>query len=393
MLAKPLLHSVLSKIRHGGLEVTYWDGEARRYGPETPWVAVTFHDAGVVRDMRKSLDLAIGEAYMDGRLDIDGDPAQLGHLGDANRRELAKFLPAGGMGLPKLSVRRKTAKESRDVRHHYDIGNDFYKLWLDKSLTYSCAYFKKPEDSLEVAQRQKVEYILRKLNLKRGMTLLDIGSGWGELIIRAAKRHGVRSHGITVSHEQYQKTRERIEQEGLSGRVSVEFKHYDELRSGEPYDRVVSVGMYEHVGRSNHPKYMAAVDRHLKPGGLSLLHTITQVIEYPLSPWINKYIFPGGYLPTLENIIALLPKHDFHTIDVESLRRHYARTLDIWHDRFTAHEPEVERMYDAKFVKMWRLYLRGSYSGFTWGNLDIHQVLWSKGPGDHVPMTRDYLYG
>ena len=201
---------------------------------------------------------------MNGEIEVQGDLAELGRLAYANRSELAPFAA-------RLSHRRSRRRDSklrqiRNVQRHYDLGNEFYALWLDCSMTYSCAYFQRPSDSLERAQRQKVEHILRKLDLRPGMTLLDIGSGWGELIIAAARRYGVRAHGVTLSREQLARTQERIDAEGLSSMVSVELCHYADLPAGARFDRVVSVGMYEHVGRGNHAAYMAAVDRVLRPG-------------------------------------------------------------------------------------------------------------------------------
>jgi cyclopropane-fatty-acyl-phospholipid synthase len=389
MLEKQLLHTALSGIRHGELDVTYWDGTTKRYGSGKPRVAVTFKDPTIIKAMRKDLDLAVGEAYMNGRIDVRGDLADLARLGDENQAALGKYLR-------KLQrPGRRTSKRTNfsDVQHHYDLGNDFYRLWLDKSLTYSCAYFRKPSDSLETAQRQKVDHILKKLGLKKDMRLLDIGSGWGELIIRAAKRYGVRAHGITLSKEQYRATRKRIIDEKLTGRVTVELKHYEDLKGSERFDRIVSVGMYEHVGKDNHAKYMAVVDRLLRSGGITLLHTITQFEDREMNIWTDKYIFPGGYLPTLQSAITELADKGFRTVDVESLRRHYARTLDEWSKRFERQVVKVTEMYDERFVRMWRLYLRGSYAGFAFGNLDIVQILATKGLSDEVPMTREYQYG
>lgn len=390
MLEKTFLIQVLSRIKAGGLEITFWDNETRRFGPEKPWVKLRINDPTLIREMRRNTEMAIGEGYMHGRVDIEGDLAELGRLGDVNQRYLEKYLPLLARK-PGKRVGSKR-KEAANIEHHYDLGNDFYRLWLDKSMTYSCAYFKKKSDTLERAQQQKVDHILKKLYLKKGMTLLDIGSGWGELITRAAKKYGVKAHGITLSKEQLAKTKERIKTEKLGRLVSVELKHYDDLKASRPFDRVVSVGMYEHVGPENHDQYMAAVDRALKPGGLSMLHTITQNIRRPMSPWINKYIFPGGYIPALEEVIEKLPGHDFHAVDVESLRRHYALTLDEWARRYERHVDVVRDRYGEEFVRMWRLYLRGSYAGFQWGNLDLHQILFTKGLTDDLPLTREYMY-
>jgi cyclopropane-fatty-acyl-phospholipid synthase len=393
MFEKRICHALFSRITTGGLEVTYWDGQRKRYGPG-PWLHMQLRSPGVIWAIAKNVDLGAGEAYVKGDVEMDGDLAEFVTLGAVNGEQLASLVPKLLRKPPHLHLPRSDSKarQAAYVRHHYDLGNDFYRLWLDRSMTYSCAYFRTPGDSLEKAQRQKVEHILRKLDITPGMTLLDIGSGWGQLILAAAKQYGAKAHGITLSHEQLRHTRERIEAEGLADRVSVDLLHYDELPARESYDRVVSVGMYEHVGVGNHAAYMAAVERVLKPQGVSLLHTITQTVDRPIAPFTDRYIFPGGHLPTVESILTLLPERDFHAVDYESLRRHYARTLQEWWERFERSRDQVREMYDERFVRMWRLYLRGAFAAFSRGKLDLAQILWTKGLSDAVPMTRDYMY-
>jgi cyclopropane-fatty-acyl-phospholipid synthase len=393
MFEKRICQALFSRITTGGLAVTYWDGQTERYGPG-PWLNMQLRSPGVIWAIAKNVDLGAGEAYVNGDVEMDGDLAQFVALGAANGEQLASRVPKLLRNSPHLRLPRadSKARQAANVRHHYDLGNDFYRLWLDRSMTYSCAYFRTPGDSLEQAQRQKVEHILRKLDITPGMTLLDIGSGWGELILAAAKQYGAKAHGITLSHEQLRHTRERIEAAGLTDRVSVGLLHYQDLPASASYDRVVSVGMYEHVGVGNHAAYMAAVDRVLRPQGVSLLHTITQTVDRPIAPFTDRYIFPGGHLPTVESILALLPERDFHAVDYESLRRHYARTLQEWWERFERSRDRVREMYDERFVRMWRLYLRGAFAAFSWGKLDLAQILWTKGLSDAIPMTRDYMY-
>lgn len=390
VLEKVFLNQALSRLQRGGLAVTYWDGETRRYGPEKPWLTMTIRDPRVVKAMRRDAQMAVSEGYMDGQVELSDDFAKLARLATLNHESLQAALPL----VIKRTDRgpRSPQGEAANVQHHYDLGNEFYKLWLDENLTYSCAYFKTKRDSLERAQRQKIDHTLRKLALKPGMRLLDIGSGWGHLLFRAAERYGAKAHGVTLSREQFRRTTEEIKRRKLGRQVTVELKHYAELADPARYDRVVSVGMYEHVGQKNHQRYFATVDRVLKPGGVSLLHTITQHIQRPMSPWITKYIFPGGYIPSLEETIDKLPGHDFHAIDIESLRRHYALTLDEWSRRFERQSAKIAAMYDERFVRMWRLYLRGSYAGFAYDNLDLHQILFSKGLTDDFPLTRDFIY-
>ncbi len=388
MFEKQVCRALFSRIRAGGLTVTYWDGQSERFGPES-WLHIVLRSKDAVWAICRNVHLGVGEGYMDGEIVIDGDLAELGRLTAANRE-----VHAWARKLQRRARETRAGKpgQAANVRSHYDLGNDFYRLWLDRSMTYSCAYFRDSDDSLEQAQQQKVGHILRKLNLEPGMTLLDIGSGWGELVCRAAREHGVRAHGITLSREQLAHTRARIAAEGLSDLVSVDLCHYADPPREMRFDRVVSVGMYEHVGARNHAAYMAAVDRVLRPGGISLLHTITQRVDRPANAWIDRYIFPGGRVPTLQSIFALLPERDFRAVDYESLGRHYARTLEEWWQRFERSRDRVQEMYGERFVRMWRLYLRGAFAAFAYGELDLAQILWTKGPSDEVPLTREYMY-
>ncbi len=239
----------------------------------------------------------------------------------------------------------------------------------------------------------KVDYLLRKLNLKEGQTLLDIGSGWGELIIRAAKQYGVKSLGVTLSEEQVEKTKERIKDENLEGMVDVKLQDYRELASsGVQFDRLVSVGMLEHVGRANIPDFIAAVDSLLKNKGVFVLHTITKQVESESNAWMERYIFPGGYIPSIREFVATLPEHDFYIKDMESLRLHYARTLEFWADTFEKNLDAVRKKFDEPFIRMWQVYLNSCIYGFRYRVVDLHQFILEKGINNELPMTRHYLY-
>lgn len=284
-------------------------------------------------------------------------------------------------------------KSKKDIAHHYDIGNDFYSLWLDKTMSYSCGYFKNPTDTLYDAQMNKIHYILKKLNLKEGQSLLDIGCGWGYLIIEAAKLYKVKALGITLSEEQFKKATERIKEEGLEDLVEVKLMDYRNLeKSNLQFDRVVSVGMAEHVGHANLPLFFQNVNSVLKESGLFLLHNITNLIETEGNKWITKYIFPGGYLPTLREELNIAADMNFRTIDVESLRLHYMRTLEEWCKNYMNHLDEVRKMFDEEFVRMWHLYLATCAAAFHYWDIDLHQILFSKGINNTLPMTRKYLY-
>jgi cyclopropane-fatty-acyl-phospholipid synthase len=332
--------------------------------------------------------LSFGEGYMNGQIEIEGSLEDVFQAANSNQSVFWSKTLSRWAKIPSMR------KQKEYVKHHYDVGNAFYSLWLDPSMSYSCAYFKSPEDTLEQAQTQKIDHILRKLQLKQGETLLDIGCGWGGLIIRAAQQYGVKAKGITLSEEQYKKVQERIIENGLQGQVEVELVDYRELAATAPsaFDKISSVGMFEHVGQANYPHFMKTVDRLLKNQGLAVLHTITHPTEQKPDPWIEKYIFPGGYIPSLREIIALLPQYNFHPTDIESLRIHYAMTLDCWAEAYEAHVDQVREMYGETFVRMWRLYLRSSASAFRNEGINLHQIVFTKGLNNHLALTRDFLY-
>ena len=339
-------------------------------------------------DLMKSTSLALGEAYMDGSLDIEGDLyGALDHfLGQMNKFSTDKSILKK---LIRASVSKKN--QAKEVTSHYDIGNDFYKLWLDETMSYSCAYFKRPDDTLYQAQVNKVDYILQKLHLEEGMSLLDIGCGWGFLLIEAAKKYKIKGLGITLSHEQHDEFKRRIEREGLQDYLDVELMDYRDLpKSGKLFDRVVSVGMVEHVGRSNYQLFNDCVRDVLKEGGVYLLHFISALKEHPGDPWVSKYIFPGGMVPSLREITASMAEDNFHILDVENLRLHYNKTLLCWEKNFKAHIDEVRQMFDERFVRMWDLYLSSCAATFHNGIIDLHQILATKGINNGLPVVRWY---
>ena len=260
-------------------------------------------------------------------------------------------------------------------------------------MSYSCAYFKKPTDTLYDAQMNKIHHILKKLNLKEGQSLLDIGCGWGFLLIEAAKLYKVKGLGITLSEEQYKKFKERIAEEHLEDYLDVKLMDYRDLeKSGLEFDRVVSVGMLEHVGRENYELFMQNVSAVLKKKGLFLLHYISGLKESQGDAFIRKYIFPGGVIPSLREIINIASDMKFYTIDVESLRRHYMMTLLEWHKNYHANMDKIEPMFDEEFRRMWDLYLSSCAAVFKNGITDLHQILFTKGVNNDIPLTREYLY-
>lgn len=389
MLEKTFYKMMLSKSFPFPVKVTYWDGKSEVYGNGTPEIEIVFNEKIPMGDITRNASLALGEGYMDKKIEIHGDIQKLifGAYESADSfmrsSKFRKFLPK----------QKHTEKQSEeDVQSHYDIGNDFYKLWLDPTLTYSCAYFEDGnENDLEQAQIAKVHHILNKLNPQKGKTLLDIGCGWGTLMLTAAKEYGLKVTGVTLSEEQYKLVQKRIYDENLQDVAEVRLEDYREL-GDQTWDYVTSVGMFEHVGSENLPKYFADVYKYLNKDGVALIHGITRQQGGATNAWINKYIFPGGYIPGLQEIVGDIVDSGLQITDMETLRRHYQRTLEIWDKNFNAVRDQVEGKMGERFTRMWDMYLNACAASFESGNIDVIQYLLTKGPsGKNLPMTRDYM--
>lgn len=364
------------------------NGKKHLIGEGKPTFTVIFRKIPNVSELLTSTSIALGESYMHGDIEIEGDLYNalyhfMGQMGkfSTNKKVLKKLIFS-----PSTKQNQK-----KEVSSHYDIGNDFYKLWLDETMSYSCGYFKSDDDSLYDAQYNKVHRILEKLCLQEGMSLCDIGCGWGFLLIEAAKKYKVHGIGITLSSEQKKKFEERIRQENLEDYLTVKLMDYRDLDSmNMKFDRVVSVGMIEHVGRDNYKLFMSCVKGILKSGGVFLLHYISALLEHPGDAWVKKYIFPGGVIPSLREIINIAGDLRFYTIDIESLRRHYNKTLLYWNKNFQEHRKEVVRMFDEEFARMWELYLCSCAATFMNGIIDLHQIIFTNDVNNDLPMTRWY---
>ncbi|CCW40735.1 SAM-dependent methyltransferase [Streptococcus agalactiae] len=374
------------------LQVTYPNGNIETYNGNNPHVKLKLNKNFSVSELSKDPSIVLGEAVMDGDIEIYGSIQELilsaYRCGDSFLRN-SKFSKL----IPKQFHDKKHSKS--DIQKHYDIGNDFYKLWLDDTMTYSCAYFKHKNDSLEQAQLNKVHHILNKLNAQPGGKLLDIGCGWGTLIITAAKEYGLNATGITLSEEQASFITKRIKEEGLENKVTVLIKDYRDIH--ETYDYITSVGMFEHVGKENLSQYFQTISKRLNINGLALIHGITGQVGgnhgSGTNSWINKYIFPGGYIPRLTENLNHIASAGLQIADLEPLRRHYQKTLELWTKNFHNALPEVRKTHDNRFINMWDLYLQSCAASFESGNIDIFQYLLSKGVSkDTMPMTRDYMY-
>lgn len=359
-----------------------------KIGEGKPAFTVYFKQVIPISDLLNSTSIALGEAYMNGSLDIKGNLYDaldhfLGQMGkfSTNKTKLRKLIYTSA----------SKANQAKEISSHYDIGNNFYKLWLDETMSYSCAYFKNPDDTLYQAQCNKVDYILEKLYLKEGMKILDIGCGWGFLLIEAAKKYKIKGMGITLSREQYHEFQRRIENEGLKDYLTVKLMDYRDLpKTRWKFDRVVSVGMVEHVSRENYQLFTNCVNKVLKDGGIYLLHFISALKEHPGDAWIKKYIFPGGMVPSLREMIYVMSEDNFHVLDVENLRLHYNKTLLCWEENYRRQIEEVRKMFDESFVRMWDMYLSACAATFHNGIIDLHQILATKGINNNLPMTRWY---
>jgi len=392
-----LLDQMLRRLMHkGALEIHLPDGRTRRYGESggSP-VVVRLSDPALPRKLVRNADLAVGEAYMDGRLTIDGDDLY-GFL----RLAIANVASADEVWWRKLLTRLHTLRRGFDqwnalgraranVAHHYDLSGRLYELFLDDDRQYSCGYFRTPEDTLEQAQAQKKALIARKLLLKPGMRVLDIGCGWGGMGLMLARDHGCEVLGVTLSEAQCKVANERARAEGLSDRVRFELRDYRKVKG--QFDRIVSVGMFEHVGVPYYRAFFADVRKLLSEDGVALLHTIGRVSPPgSTSPWVKKYIFPGGYSPAMSEVLAAIEKERLWVTDVDVWRLHYAKTLKIWQQRFQANIDEVRALYDERFCRMWRYYLTAAELTFREDDQEVFQFQLTRRQ-DAVPLTRDYM--
>jgi cyclopropane-fatty-acyl-phospholipid synthase len=384
-----LLSAIYGRLHNAPVRLRLWDGTAVGT-PEADAVGtIVIHDRPTLISLATNPDLAFGDGYAAGRIDLEGDLLSL-----LQALYRARPQPVGGRdGAEPTGVPRALARSRDNIHHHYDIGNAFYELWLDRDLVYTCAYFPTPEATLEEAQIAKMEHVCRKLQLRPGDRVIEAGCGWGALARYMASRYGVRVRAFNISHEQIAYARRRAHEEGLGDRV--EFVEDDYRNIDDRCDVFVSVGMLEHVGRSHYPDFAAVIDRTLvTDGGRGLLHFIGRNRPQPLHPWVERRIFPGAYPPTLAEVAeGVLAPAGLSMLDVENLRLHYARTLEHWLTRFEGTVDQVVSMFDEAFARAWRLYLAGSIAGFVNGYLQLFQVTFAREQDNHVAWTRDHLYG
>ncbi|MEG0372316.1 MAG: cyclopropane-fatty-acyl-phospholipid synthase family protein [Enterococcus sp.] len=383
MLDKEVYNQLFKPSFSQKTEVTFWDGSVKEYGNSEGEIVfkIIFNEKIPVKEL---INNALGEAYMEKKIEIEGNLQAL--IYDVYNQSNGFFHNANfKKWLPKEKHTKK--QSAHDIHSHYDLGNDFYELWLDKTLTYSCAYFETPEDSLEQAQINKVHHILDKLFIQPGETLLDIGCGWGTLIFTAAKEYKVKAKGITLSEEQYQHIQKIIKEEQLEDSVSVELMDYRDV-IGE-FDHITSVGMFEHVGGENLQEYFKVVENHLAPNGTALIHGISRQQGGATNAWINQYIFPGGYIPGVTELVGHITENNLQLIDLESLRRDYQLTLEYWTQNFHQVAAQVMEQKDEAFYRMWDLYLQACAASFQASNIDVIQYLLVRPNNNSIPMHRN----
>ena len=390
----PLAKWLSGKFTAGRLDIDLPDGETVTLGQgDTPRARIRFDSRDTLRWVLRDPRMRFPEAYVEGHWEPEND--DLMPVLEFAMRNSSQLLSRWGRYLRILRARlgelNTAISARRNISHHYDIDTPVYRLFLDREMHYSCAYFPDPDMSLEAAQEAKCALIARKLDLKPGARVLDIGCGWGSNALYLARHFDVHVTGITLSERQLEIARQRAEEAGLADRVSFRLEDYRDTRG--PFDAIVSIGMFEHVGRPQYATFFRCVHDLLAPDGVALVHTIGGSRPPDEgSPWIRKYIFPGGYIPAASEVMPHVEHSELVMTDFEVLRLHYAKTLAHWHQRFQTNRPEIAEIMDDRFCRTWRFYLQASEATFRWGGLVVFHLQLTRDQ-TRIPLTRDYLHG
>lgn len=388
---KFLLSKMLSAIGNPPVKIVLWNGQEIQSLSDNSLVQVLIRDRGALLKLVADPELHFGELYAAQRIEVQGN--LLDFLETIYRSwplykqgNIVKKIRAKLSNSPRNSI----SGSQRNISHHYDIGNEFYKLWLDKRMLYTCAYFTEPDTSLEQAQLAKMDHICRKLNLKPGESVVEAGCGWGALALHMAKYYGVKVSAYNISKEQIAYAWQRAHAAGLSNRVSFIEDDYRNIHG--QFDAFVSVGMLEHVGTDNYQALGAVINRSLKHNGRGLIHSIGLNYPRPMDAWAERHIFPGACPPSLAQMMQIFEPYDFSVLDVENLRMHYAQTLQHWLQRYDDNIAQVSAMFDTEFVRAWRLYLAGSLTAFKSGGMQLFQVSFARADQNNQPRTRQHIY-
>jgi cyclopropane-fatty-acyl-phospholipid synthase len=413
----PLESLAEQKLSTVALPLTLVLPGGRRIGQEDAAVTIEFKQYGPLAHVATGQMGRLAEDYVEGLVDLHGTPrdmmaAAAALMGDPRHDERVTRGNAWWRGLArhgKSLARHTPDADARQIEFHYDVSDDFYALWLDPRRVYSCAYYKEPTMTLAQAQEAKLDLVCRKLALREGERFLDIGAGWGGLLLWAARHYGVKASGITLSKNQHAHVNRLIDEQGLRGRVTMELLDYRHLPEDQPWDKIASIGMFEHVGRANLPTYFAKVRRLLKPGGLLMNHGITaggtenSQLGFGMGDFIDRYIFPGGELLHVSHVLRVMAEAGLEMVDTENLRPHYARTLWAWSDNLESRLQHAKEIVSEKVLRAYRLYLAGCAMAFEHGWIALHQMLAARPSGDLAsgalrgaqsvyPFARDYIY-
>ena len=384
---------LLKTLNQPRIRLELWDGTTIPESSPKPVATIIYRDPAALYRSLWRPELYWGDLYAQGRIEVDGDLCKLLQLVYRSMRK-----NGASTALDRLydSVRYRKVFNTRDravdnIHHHYDIGNDFYRLWLDRAaMQYTCAYYADPDTELEDAQIAKMHHVCQKLQLKPGDTVVEAGCGWGGFALYMARHHGAKVKAYNISREQIRYAREMAKAQNLEDHVEFVMGDYRNIHGR--FDAFVSIGMLEHVGPHHYPVLGQIIRNSLKPGGRGLIHTIGRNRSQPINPWIERRIFPGAYPPTLREMMDIFESGAMSVTDVENLRLHYAKTLDAWRQRFEQNTEQIESMMDKRFVRTWRLYLAGSSAAFKAGQLQLFQVLFTDQDNNDLAWSREHMY-
>jgi len=388
-----MARKMLEVVHNPPIVLRLWDGQPVTPPLDDPIAVLQYRDRGAMLKTIVNPELYFGDLYSAGRVSLSGDLVRFSELIYSNLQDYGRggWLRKLILWLGHRRIANSYDKARDNIHHHYDIGNDFYRLWLDSAeMQYTCAYFPDPSMTLEQAQVAKLHHVCRKLQLKPGDRVVEAGCGWGGLALFMARHYGVEVKAYNISKEQVAYAHQRAEHEGLADRVQYVLDDYRNI-DGE-YDVFVSVGMLEHVGKNDYLTLGKVVKRCLKPEGRGLIHSIGRNRPAPMNAWIERRIFPGAYPPSLQEMMEIFEPNGLSVLDVENLRLHYALTLEHWLERYEAHSDEVRQMMDKEFVRAWRLYLSGSIAAFRVGELQLFQVVFCRARNNALPWSRAHLY-
>lgn len=379
------------------LRLELWNGQRLDFGQQAPQVTIRVPHASALTYLLTPSLFNLGKAYVEGKIEVEGRAKEIISVGSALAHHTLR--PEGRFARIARNIQHTRKRDADAIRYHYDVSNDFYKLWLDENMVYSCAYFENGDEDLGTAQLKKIDHILTKIQLQPGQTLLDVGCGWGALVIRAAQKYGAKCTGITLSQNQFDLACERVRRAGLEDRVEIRLEDYRDTAGS--FERITSVGMFEHVGEKHLPEYFSKLRSLLADDGIVMNHGITTTdpdngeTAFGGGEFIDQYVFPHGELAHIGTVLTAMQRGGLEIFDVENLRRHYARTCSIWAENFEDHADRIRHVVDDRRFRIWRVYLAGCAYAFAQDWVSLYQVVCTKANRDAstLPWSRRYIYG